>query len=78
MNENTLVIFTQPTCGPCHRAMEYMDANGIPYKAFDIRENDLALRTIQELGYMRTPVFLAPDGEHWSGVSREKLDQYKA
>jgi glutaredoxin-like protein NrdH len=77
MNENILVILSQPNCGPCKRAKEYMEREGIPFKEFNIFENDLALGTLQELGYRSTPVFIAPDGLHWAGVSSEKMDQYK-
>jgi glutaredoxin len=77
MNENTLVILSQPTCGPCKRAKEYMEREGIPFKEFNIFDNELAMATLVELGYKTTPVFVAPDGAHWAGVNEAKMDQYK-
>lgn len=77
MNENILVILSQPNCRPCKAAKEYMEREGIPYKEFNIFENDAAMTALVELGYKSTPVFIAPDGQHWAGVHTEILDQYK-
>jgi glutaredoxin len=77
MNENILVILSQPNCGPCKRAKEYMERESIPYKEFNIFENELAMSALVELGYKSTPVFIAPDGHHWAGVNTEFMDKYK-
>ena len=40
----------------------------------DLSEDQTALETVKELGYLQAPVVVT-DGDHWSGFRPDKIDE---
>jgi glutaredoxin 3 len=65
-------IYTSPTCGYCHEAMEFFQENKVDYVEHDIAKDKDAKRTLMKKGYMSVPVIVI-DGEEILGFDKEKL-----
>ena len=52
---------------------EFLSQRGIPYETRDVAADENAMRELEELGYMTTPVTVI-DGEIVVGFDRKRLD----
>lgn len=71
-----VILYSQPSCGPCVGVESYLKASKIPFTKVDIREDEAAYQRIVELGYTGTPVIEHPEG-HFKGYDPEKLNSIK-
>lgn len=69
---NKVEIYTSPTCGYCHAAMEFFEENKIEYVEHDISKDKESKRTLMKKGYMSVPVIVV-NGEEFLGFDKEKL-----
>lgn len=73
----TVVIYTQVTCGPCQEEKMWLTQQGVAYEDRDIRANDTYFQEAINLGASATPVTLIVNeqGEQTviHGFDREKL-----
>ena len=82
MTDNTsepapaVILYSQPSCGPCVGVERFLDEYGIPFVKRDIRQDADAAARVAELGYRGTPVIEHPDG-HFHGYDPEKLESIK-
>lgn len=69
-----VTIYTSPTCGFCHMAMDYFDKKGVKYTERDITTDQDALAFILEkVGQAVTPIITIGD-EIIVGFDRPKID----
>jgi glutaredoxin 3 len=65
-------IYTSPTCGYCHEAMEFFVENKVEFEEHDISKDKEAKKTLMRKGYMSVPVIVV-NGEEMLGFDKEKL-----
>lgn len=69
-----VTVYSSPTCGFCHMAMEYFDDKGVKYTERDITTDEDALRFIvDKVGQAVTPIITIGD-EIIVGFDRQKID----
>ena len=52
------VVYCRSWCGDCHRALRWLDANGVDYELIDIEEQPAAADTVRAIaGKIVTPTF---------------------
>jgi len=61
MSEPKVILYSQPTCPPCHQAKIWLEDQNIPFEVRDIREDDKYLHELIELGANATPAFVVGD-----------------
>lgn len=69
----TITVYTKPSCVQCTATYRALDSKGIEYEVLDLSEDETALATVKELGYLQAPVVVTDD-EHWSGFRPDKID----
>ena len=69
-----IVVYHQPGCAPCHRAMEFLQAQNIPFTAKDVAADEKAAEELMNLGSMSTPTIVI-DGQMLVGFNPQKLLQ---
>ena len=70
MNRN-VVVYHQPGCAPCHRAMEFLEQQKIPFVAKDVSSDEKAAEELMSLGSMSTPTIVV-DGEMLVGFDPQR------
>lgn len=70
---HTVVVFTAPGCGACHREMEYLSHRGISFTERNVGTDPEALRELINLGSQGTPTTLI-DEQVVIGFDRERLN----
>ncbi|MED1953179.1 glutaredoxin family protein [Brevibacillus centrosporus] len=62
---NTVIIYTQTTCGPCQEEKMWLSSQQVAFEDRDIRKNDAYFQEAISLGASMTPVTLIKkeDGE---------------
>lgn len=68
----TITVYTKPSCVQCTATYRALDSQGIEYSIKDLSEDQAALETVKELGYMQAPVVVT-DEDHWSGFRPDKI-----
>lgn len=68
----TITVYTKPSCVQCTATYRALESNGIEYEILDLSEDENALATVKELGYLQAPVVVTDD-EHWSGFRPDKI-----
>jgi glutaredoxin len=71
-----VIIYTQPTCPPCHAEKLWLKENGIEFEDRDIRQNDQYLQELIGLGASATPATVIKDETSEQvvmGFDQEKL-----
>lgn len=69
-----ITVYTKPSCVQCTATYRALDSKGIEYNILDLSQDESALETVKELGYLQAPVVVADD-EHWSGFRPDKIDE---
>lgn len=70
----TVVVYSSPTCGFCHMAMDYFDQKGVTYTEKDISvDNDALTFVLDKVGQAVTPI-ITIDNEIIVGFDRPKID----
>lgn len=54
----TVIVYTQPTCGPCQEEKMWLTQHGVTYEDRDIRKSDVYFNEAVNLGASMTPVTL--------------------
>jgi glutaredoxin len=54
----TVIVYTQPTCGPCQEEKVWLAQHGVSFEERDIRKNDAYFNEAVNLGASMTPVTL--------------------
>lgn len=70
--EMAITVYTKPSCVQCTATYRALDSKGIEYNVLDLSEDESALETVKELGYLQAPVVVTED-EHWSGFRPDKI-----
>ncbi|KZE48413.1 NrdH-redoxin [Brevibacillus parabrevis] len=73
----TVIIYTQTTCGPCQEEKMWLTSQNIAFEDRDIRKNDAFFQEAINLGASMTPVTFIEkeDGEQFviHGFDKEEL-----
>ncbi|MBC9944721.1 glutaredoxin-like protein NrdH [Leucobacter sp. cx-328] len=67
-----ITVYTKPSCVQCTATYRALDSKGIEYDVLDLSEDETALQTVKELGYLQAPVVVTDEG-HWSGFRPDKI-----
>lgn len=69
-----VVLYTQPYCGACRLVEQYLSERQIPFAVRDVSLDASALASLEERGYLSTPVTRV--GDQWiAGFRREAFDR---
>lgn len=70
-----VVIYSSPTCGYCHMAMDYFKSKGVDFVEKDISVDQNALRwVLEKVGQAVTPIITIGDTVI-VGYDRPKIDE---
>lgn len=73
--DEAVIIYSSPTCGFCHMAMEYFDKKGVAYTEKDITVDQEALTfVLEKVGQAVTPIITIGD-TIIVGFDRPKIDE---
>ena len=67
-----ITVYTKPSCVQCTATYRALDSKGIEYDVLDLSEDETALQTVKELGYLQAPVVVTDEG-HWSGFRPDRI-----
>lgn len=70
-----VIVYTNPTCGPCKATFYALDKRGIQYKKVDISVDDKGRRDMEALGYSVLPVVYINKNFHWNGFRPDMMDR---
>jgi len=74
-----VVLYGKPSCVQCDATERKLKKHKIHFTKVDVSEDEVALKFIKTLGYLKAPVVYvsAIDGdEHWTGFDVEKIALY--
>jgi glutaredoxin 3 len=70
----TVIVYSSPTCGFCHMAMDYLADKGVAFTEKDISVDQEALRfVLDKIGQAVTPIIAIGD-QIIVGFDRPKID----
>jgi glutaredoxin 3 len=72
LNMNKVEIYTSDTCGYCHEAKDFFDANKIEFIEHNISKDMDSRKALMKKGYMSVPVIVV-NGEEILGFDKAKL-----
>lgn len=72
MSTHKVVLYGQPSCGPCMAVKASLDRAGFDYEYVDVTASPEALAHVQDLGYAHTPVIENGD-DHWTDFRPDKI-----
>ena len=61
MAEKTIIMYSQPSCGPCYTAKDWLEHENLPFEVRDIRAEPKYIDELIELGVGATPAFRIGD-----------------
>lgn len=70
----TISVYSKPSCVQCTATYRALDKQGLEYQVFDLSEDEQALQTVKELGYLQAPVVIAGE-DSWSGFRPDKITE---
>lgn len=68
-----VVVISSPNCFPCRFTKKLLDDLGVEYQERNVADDPEALELAKSLGYTASPVVIAPDGSHWSGLQPDRV-----
>src|SRR5688572_1399850 len=69
-----VTVYTSPTCGFCHMAMDYLTEKGVHFTEKDISTDQEALQfVLEKIGQAVTPIITIGD-QNVVGFDRPKID----
>ncbi len=71
-------MYTKPDCMQCGMTYRLLIELGIDFEAHNVTENEDALTTVKNLGYLQAPVAVTKDGNHWSGFNADRIKEFAA
>ena len=75
VKDENVVVYSSPTCGFCHMAMDYFDQKGVKYTEKDISvDNDALNFVLEKVGQAVTPIITIGD-KIIIGFDRPKIDE---
>lgn len=73
--DENVVVYSSPTCGFCHMAMDYFDQKNVKYTEKDITvDNDALNFVLEKVGQAVTPIITIGD-QIIIGFDRPKIDE---
>ena len=75
--EKMIIVYSKPACVQCVATTRELDKKGIAYQYIDLTEDNDAMATVRDMGYMQAPVVVAGD-DHWAGFRPDKIGALEA
>lgn len=73
--QTKVIVYSSPTCGFCHMAMDYLKEKGVDFIEKDISADQEALRyVLEKVGQAVTPIIQIGD-QNIVGFDRPKIDE---
>lgn len=72
-----VTVYTKPNCVQCNMTKKKLDTLGVTYELIDLMEDEVAMKTIIEKGFLAAPVVHAGE-DWWSGFRPDKIDAIAA
>ncbi len=67
-------LYIKTGCPWCHEAIEWLDQRHMSYKSIDVRNDQAAFKTLEEIsGQTKTPTLQMPDGRVLADFGVEEL-----
>ncbi len=76
MNPNRIRLFIKPYCPWCHRAMDWLNARGIPYEKLDVIADSKAFTTMVNLSGQRFAPVIEADGKILADFGPDELAEF--
>jgi len=79
-NDNTLIMYSTPWCGYCHRLRSQLDREDIAYRVVDISEDPAAAAYVMSVngGNQTVPTVQFPDGTALTNPSITRVKEQLA
>jgi glutaredoxin len=68
----SVVVYTQPGRGPCHKEVEFLSQKGVQFVEKNVRADKAALKELLDQGFQSTPVTII-DGQSLVGFDQQKI-----
>ena len=68
----SVVVYTQPGGGPCHREVEFLSQKGVEFVEKNVRADQAAMKELIDQGFQSTPVTII-DGQSVVGFDQLKI-----
>jgi glutaredoxin len=72
MAAKTIIVYTQPGWGPCHKEVEFLSQKGVEFVEKNVRADKTVLKELIDMGYQSTPVTII-DGQAVVGFDQIKI-----
>ena len=70
-------VYSKPSCVQCTATYKALQRAELEFETFDVTEDEKALQTVRDLGYLQAPVVVTDEG-HWSGFRPDKIGEFAA
>jgi len=68
----SVVVYTQPGWGPCHKEVEFLSQKGVEFVEKNVRADKAAMKELIDQGFQSTPVTII-DGQSVVGFDQLKI-----
>jgi len=68
----SVIVYTQPGWGPCHKEVEFLSQKGVEFVEKNVRADKAALKELLDQGFQSTPVTII-DGQSVVGFDQIKI-----
>ncbi len=72
--QEEVIMYSASWCGYCRKARNYFEAQGIPFKEYDIEKSPAAAKRYKKLGASGVPVILYKD-KRMNGFTKAGFDR---
>lgn len=69
-----IIVYSKPNCMQCSFTKKYLDEKSIRYTAYDVYENEQALKTVEDLGFKSLPVVVIEGETPFFGFRPDLLE----
>ena len=69
-------VYTKNDCQPCIRTKKELTLRGVEFTEVNVEEDAVALAYIKSLGHLGAPVVVLSDGDNWSGMRPDKIQEH--
>lgn len=70
-----VALYSKKDCQACVLTKRLLDSEGIKYELYNVDENEVAHKTVVDLGYQSLPVVIVDDDNRWSGFRPDLIKQ---
>jgi glutaredoxin-like protein NrdH len=68
-----VMVYSMPNCPQCSATHKLLEREEIEYQTIDVTTDAGAFAYVQSLGYLKAPVVVIDEAEHWAGFRPDKI-----